>query len=60
MMGQPVPGDDGDKYMPEGYKIHEIGPRSMRGRGESYWRESREGLVEERMKGCPFAKVKGA
>ena len=58
MMGHPVPGDDGFKYWPKGYKIHEIGPNSMRGGGESYCRESREKLVAERMKGCPFARVK--
>ncbi|KAL6718062.1 hypothetical protein ACLMJK_004147 [Lecanora helva] len=57
-MGLPVPGDGGDKYWPQGYKIHEIGPESMRGKGESYVRGSRETLVDERMKGCPFSRTK--
>ena len=57
-MGLPIPGDKGDKYWPRGYKIHEIGPESMRGKGEAYARESKEKLVAERMKGCPFARIK--
>ena len=57
-MGLPIPGDKGDKYWPNGYKIHEIGPESMRGKGETYARESKEKLVAERMKGCPFARAK--
>lgn len=58
MMGLPVPGDEGDKYWPKGYKIHEIGPDAMRGKGESYAKESKEKLVAERTKACPFARVK--
>lgn len=58
IMGQPAPGDEGEKYWPKGYKILEIGPDSMRGKGEGYVRESREKLVAERMKGCPFAGAK--
>ncbi len=57
-MGLPVPGDEGDKYWPKGYKIHEIGPDAMRGKGESYAKESKEKLVAERTKACPFARVK--
>ena len=55
-LGLPVPGDEGGKYWPRGYKIQEIGPDRMRGRGEEYVRESKEKLVAERMKGCPFAR----
>ena len=58
MMGLPVPGDEGDKYWPKGYKIGELGPESMRGKGEDYMRDSKEKLVVERMKGCPFARPK--
>ena len=58
MMGLPIPGDDGDAYGPQGYKIHEIGPRSMRGKGEGYWREEKPRVTMERMKGCPFARGK--
>jgi len=57
MMGLPVPGDAGEKYWPKGYEIREIGPASMRGKGEQYAKKSREKLVAERMRGCPFAKA---
>lgn len=58
-MGLPVPGDGGEEFWPKGYKIHEIGPKSMRGKGEGYVRESRERLVKERMRGCPFGRAMG-
>lgn len=57
-MGLPVPGDEGDKYRPNGYKISEVGPDSMRGKGADYMRASKEKLVDERMKGCPFGRLK--
>lgn len=31
--GRPIPGDDGDKFMPGGYKMRDLGPRSMSGHG---------------------------
>lgn len=58
IMGLPVPGDEGDKYRPSGYKIPEVGPDFMRGKGVDYMRASRERLVGERMKGCPFGRPK--
>ena len=57
-MGLPVPGDEGDKYWPGGYKISDVGPKSMRGKGEDYRRATNEMLVGERMKGCPFGRPK--
>ncbi len=58
IMGLPVPGDEGDKYRPSGYKIPEIGPDSMKGKGADYMRMSKERLVGARMKGCPFGRPK--
>ncbi|CAF9940553.1 MAG: hypothetical protein ALECFALPRED_008712 [Alectoria fallacina] len=58
IMGLPVPGDEGDKYRPNGYKIPEIGPDFMRGKGADFMRASKERLVGERMKGCPFGRLK--
>lgn len=58
IMGLPVPGDEGDKYRPSGYKIPELGPEFMRGKGAEYMRASKERLVGERMKGCPFGRPK--
>ena len=58
IMGLPVPGDEGDKYSPGGYKISDIGPKAMRGKGEDYRRATNERLVGERMKSCPFGRTK--
>ena len=57
-MGLPVPGDEGDRYRPGGYRIPEVGPDLMRGKGADYMRASKERLVGERMKGCPFGRPK--
>ena len=57
-MGLPIPGDGGNKYQPSGYKIAEVGPDSMRGKGGEYIRTSKERLIDERRKVCPFARPK--
>lgn len=56
ILGLPVPGDEGDKYRPGGYKISEVGPDFMKGKGEDHMSASKEKLVGERMKGCPFGR----
>lgn len=58
MMGLPIPGDDGDKYWPNGYKIPEVGPEYMRGKGREYMKASQERLIGERMRRCPFGRPK--
>jgi len=58
-MGLPIPGDEGGKYWPQGYKIHEIGPEFLRGKGEDYAKESIPKIADVRMAGCPFARPKG-
>ena len=58
LRGVPLPGDEGEKYWPKGYKIEQIGPVCMRGKGADYWRESKEKLTRERTKGCPFGRSK--
>lgn len=58
LMGLPIPGDEGDRYWPQGYKIHELGPDFMRGKGADYAKESRPKIAAERMKGCPFVRPK--
>ena len=52
-MGLPVPGDEGAKYSPGGYRIGEIGPRGFPKVGEGLGR-----LKETRTGGCPFERVK--
>lgn len=33
MAGRPIPGDEGDRFMPGGYLTRDLGPSSMVGRG---------------------------
>ena len=58
LRGLPLPGDEGEKYWPNGYKIEQVGPNIMRGKGAEYWKESKEGLARERGRGCPFGRAK--
>lgn len=55
LMGLPIPGDEGDKYSPGGYRIPEVGPRSMKGKGGDYAKTVVEGLRTTRTGGCVFA-----
>ena len=56
-MGLPVPGDEGEKYKPRGYKIGEVGPESMVGKGKESFEVTKERLRKERTGGCPFGTV---
>lgn len=54
--GKPVPGDEGEKFMPKGYVISEVGPEGLRGRGKNEMAETRTKLVnDEGRYGCPFS-----
>lgn len=54
VLGRPLPGDEGEKYYPHGYRIEDVGPRYFEGKGG----KSMEGFMEEyktaRTGGCPF------
>lgn len=54
MMGRPLPGDGGDTYSPEGYKIPDLGPRAFLGKGGEFMRTEMEKLKLKRTGGCPF------
>lgn len=54
-MGLPLPGDDGDRFFPGGYRISEVGPTKMRGKGGEYVQESCNRLERTRTGGCPFS-----
>jgi hypothetical protein len=56
IMGLPIPGDEGSKYHPEGYKITDMGPRGMKGKGGEYMAEAVQGFETSRTGGCPFAR----
>ncbi|KAL3480149.1 hypothetical protein BJX99DRAFT_35727 [Aspergillus californicus] len=53
-LGHPVPGDEGDKYYPNGYLIADVGPKYFEGVGRKLQQEGVEGLKLSRTGGCPF------
>ncbi|KAL2354122.1 hypothetical protein BJ546DRAFT_95749 [Cryomyces antarcticus] len=53
--GRPLPGDDGKKFKPYGYKINDVGPTSMEGKGMQAFEEVRGRLMKQGRGGCPFA-----
>ncbi|TID21333.1 hypothetical protein E6O75_ATG04728 [Venturia nashicola] len=53
--GKPIPGA---LYKPQGYLIHEVGPKSQEGRGLEEFEEGKEKLMREARGGCPFSFVK--
>ena len=55
MMGLPLPGDEGQKYHPEGYTIPQIGPERMSGKGELFLKDAVENMRRTRTGGCIFA-----
>lgn len=54
MLGRPVPGDEGDKYYPHGYRIADVGPRYFEGKGTKALEETMEELKGRRTGKCPF------
>lgn len=55
LVGRKLPGDDGNKYLPEGWTHTEIGPKALRGKGIEYMEEDRKRLNSRKRGGCPFA-----
>lgn len=56
LLGLPLPGDDGDKYYPQGYQLSNVGPDRMLGKGLDSVRETVSKLQETRTGGCPFVR----
>ncbi|KAL8771158.1 MAG: hypothetical protein Q9209_003329 [Squamulea sp. 1 TL-2023] len=54
VLGLPVPGDEGAKYHPEGYKVLEVGPKVFLGKGAEFAKETVHALAKIRTGGCPF------
>jgi hypothetical protein len=51
LVGGVVPGEK--KYIPGGYRIHELGPEELVGKGEAEMERTREGLRARKV-GCSF------
>ncbi|KAI9928448.1 hypothetical protein MW887_002493 [Aspergillus wentii] len=54
-MGLPLPGDEGEKYYPHGYRLEDLGPRYFEGKGRAQIDGIKEGLGVQRRGQCPFA-----
>jgi hypothetical protein len=53
-LGQPLPGEDGDKYYPQGYYTPDLGPKYFEGKGRKEMEVIRQTLRQQRMGQCPF------
>lgn len=49
-LGLPVPGDEGEKFMPAGYRVEEMGPRV----GKGGWEAEKVWVREVGARGCPI------
>lgn len=54
LLRRKLPGDDGNKYAPEGYSLSEIGPQALRGKGLGDMEATKARLFQQRRGGCPF------
>lgn len=55
LLGYSVPGDDGNKYHPNGYTLADVGPNGLRGKGRKEMDETRACLARANRGGCPFS-----
>lgn len=55
MLGGPLPGDEGEKFRPQGYHIHDVGPDSMQGKGLEAVNMTKERIMKRNSGRCPFA-----
>ena len=55
LLGYKLPGDDGDKYCPEGYTITDVGPEAFSGKGMQDMEKTRFRLVQADRGRCPFS-----
>ncbi|KAJ5890390.1 uncharacterized protein N7473_006618 [Penicillium subrubescens] len=53
-LGQPLPGDDGDKYYPQGYYTPDLGPKYFEGKGWKEVEAIKESIKQQRLGQCPF------
>jgi hypothetical protein len=56
LLGRKLPGDDGNRYNPEGYLIPEVGPAKMAGSGKKEMQSDLERMQLNSPGGCPFSR----
>lgn len=55
LAGRKLPGDDGNKYAPEGWVFSELGPENKKNKGGTEMDEDRARLLRQSGRGgCPF------
>ncbi|KAJ5806731.1 hypothetical protein N7474_010323 [Penicillium riverlandense] len=54
VIGQPLPGDEGNKYYPQGYFTPDLGPKYFEGKGRKELEVIKENLRAQRTGRCPF------
>ncbi|KAF4157660.1 hypothetical protein CNMCM6069_005434 [Aspergillus lentulus] len=57
LMGLPLPGDEGDKFYPQGYHTPDVGPKYFEGKGRKTLEEIKESLSVQRTGESPFIKL---
>jgi hypothetical protein len=58
LLGRKLPGDDGNKYNPEGYLISQVGPASLKGSGKIEMDADLDRMRMTNPGGCPFLLTK--
>lgn len=53
-IGRKLPGDDGNRYAPEGWTHAELGPKYLRGKGIKSMEKDQQRLFAQDRGGCPF------
>lgn len=54
LVGRKLPGDDGNKYAPEGWTFSELGPQVLRSKGIKEMDSDHDRLASQDRGGCPF------
>jgi hypothetical protein len=54
MLGRRLPGNDGNRYAPEGYLLDEIGPEVLAGKGQNEMAVIKATLTDAQRGGCPL------
>ncbi|KAJ5342913.1 hypothetical protein N7541_012037 [Penicillium brevicompactum] len=52
--GQALPGDEGEKYQPQGYYTPDLGPKYFEGKGRKEMEVNKQALRRQRKGQCPF------
>ena len=55
LLGGVLPGDEGTKYMPQGYRLAELGPDRMKMKGREFMEKDRIRLRQDVLLTCPIA-----